>query len=535
MVSIAPRVERPWRPIAHPDSPALAAGPTRWAPESIFWMFLAAHVVVWTLLPLLTQANAPLDAIEMVYWGRGWQWGYYKHPPLPAWIAVGLFELSSGAIWPLYLAAQLAVATSLWAAWQLARRYLAPWPAVCAAVVLEGSHFYTSGTIDWNNSIVLQPLWALAVWWLYQAIDRGQVRYWLGTGICLGLGMLAKYDMAILVLSMLALPVVNAQARAALKTIGPYLTLIAALSVFAPHLAWCLQNDFPTIQYALARAHNGRSWFGHVANPVEFFLSQVLTLSPVLALAWPLWRSGARGYLAKADNERFQRDFLLICCLGPLAIDLLISLATGLKLQSMWGLPMWTFIGVLLCALASEAPRHLCQKIILRSAIVGAVALMIMTTYNLGLPYLRGKASRIHFPGPELAQAVESTWRSHCESPLPVVAGPWWIAANAGLNMPTKVAMCEFFDPEHSPWSSASDLDQRGGVIVWQDDAYAQEHCSRVRGRFPDAILVAPLDIEWQTSASLPPARFHVAIVRPAPQREIALSAEAPVERKLRR
>ena len=48
--------------------------------------WLVVRTVAWTLVAL-TQANPPLDAVEWVAWGRHWQAGYHKHPPLAAWLA----------------------------------------------------------------------------------------------------------------------------------------------------------------------------------------------------------------------------------------------------------------------------------------------------------------------------------------------------------------------------------------------------------------------------------------------------------------
>ena len=53
-------------------------------PQTAFAVFLALHVVVWTALPALLYPNLPLDLIEALTYGREWQLGYDKLPPLPA-------------------------------------------------------------------------------------------------------------------------------------------------------------------------------------------------------------------------------------------------------------------------------------------------------------------------------------------------------------------------------------------------------------------------------------------------------------------
>ena len=40
----------------------------------------------WTALPALLYPNLPLDLIEALTYGREWQLGYDKLPPLPWWL-----------------------------------------------------------------------------------------------------------------------------------------------------------------------------------------------------------------------------------------------------------------------------------------------------------------------------------------------------------------------------------------------------------------------------------------------------------------
>ena len=55
-------------------------------PGRAFAAFLALHAAVWTALPTLLYPNLPLDLIEALIYGREWQLGYDKLPPLPWWL-----------------------------------------------------------------------------------------------------------------------------------------------------------------------------------------------------------------------------------------------------------------------------------------------------------------------------------------------------------------------------------------------------------------------------------------------------------------
>ena len=55
-------------------------------PQAAFAAFLFLHAVVWSALPAILYLNLPLDLIEALTYGREWQLGYDKLPPLPWWL-----------------------------------------------------------------------------------------------------------------------------------------------------------------------------------------------------------------------------------------------------------------------------------------------------------------------------------------------------------------------------------------------------------------------------------------------------------------
>ena len=81
-------------------------------PQAAFAVFLALHFLVWTALPALLYPNLPLDLIEALTYGREWQLGYDKLPPLPWWL-VELVHQVVGVDTAYYALAQIAVVGGL--------------------------------------------------------------------------------------------------------------------------------------------------------------------------------------------------------------------------------------------------------------------------------------------------------------------------------------------------------------------------------------------------------------------------------------
>src|SRR5262249_11504239 len=100
-----------------------------------FWLLAVGHVVVWTVVRILTEPNAPLDVVEMAYLGHEWQLGYANHPPLAAWVTEAAVRLGGGSIWVVYLVSQIAMVACLWAAWRLGRALMSPGVALLGAAV----------------------------------------------------------------------------------------------------------------------------------------------------------------------------------------------------------------------------------------------------------------------------------------------------------------------------------------------------------------------------------------------------------------
>src|SRR5215470_13380863 len=89
-------------------------------PERAFAAFLALHAVVWSALPALLYPNLPLDLIEALTYGREWQLGYDKLPPLPWWLIEVVYRVI-GVDVAYYALAQLVVIAAFAAVYLTAR------------------------------------------------------------------------------------------------------------------------------------------------------------------------------------------------------------------------------------------------------------------------------------------------------------------------------------------------------------------------------------------------------------------------------
>ena len=447
------------------------------APARAFGIFVALHVLVWTLLPVLLTYNLPLDTIEALTWGREWAAGYAKHPPMSGWLAE-LFRWGA-ADWPLLLLPQLAVGVAFWAVWEMMGDVLSPRAALVAAMALEGVHYYNLTSLEFNANVVQYPFWGLAALAFWRAVRRTEgagLGWWTLLGLACGGGLLGKYSFLLLpasmVLALIAVPALRSQWRGA----GPWLALAIAAAVFAPHLLWAQAHDFPTLRYATGRGEPAH------ANPVlsrlgvllSFSAAQIAALAPMLLL---LWAAGGRPRSA-ADGGRLWRRpgrdgwVLLAMGGGPLAVYLVAGVV-GVRLHDMWGSPVLLVAGPALAMAWGLQVRHPTRF----ARFFGVWALILVTVYGalvVGGPRLRGNLSRVHYPGRELAAAVSQGWQQArgVGVPVPIVAGDMWAAGNVAAYLPPQAggrpSVYIELDPVAAQWLDDAKTRARGGVFVWE-------------------------------------------------------------------
>ncbi|TWT57837.1 hypothetical protein KOR42_12040 [Thalassoglobus neptunius] len=512
-------MRKPVELIANQDAAVTAVWPTDRQAALFFWLFLIGHCLAWIVVPSLTQPNGTLDAIEMIYWGHEWELGYYKHPPLPAWLAESASWLGGNTVWPTFVLAQISTAACFWAVFMIGRDIGGNRFALLAVLLLESCYYYNFTTTEFNNNVTSRGFCAAAVALVYFAMTRERLHYWALSGVAIGCGMLSKYDTALFAIIMLAFSIVHPRGREAWKTAGPFVLLATSGLCFAPHLYWLVQNDFPTIDYLLRRSDDGETTLiSHVLEPLEFLLSQIWAIAPLLILSIPVTGLWWKKRTNLSEKASFQRDFVLWFGLGPVLLVMAVTMLTGGDVRSMWGAKIWTFTGLaLLSSVQIQGSLVEFQKVCRRCVLAGGIAIIALLGRNLVVPHFRDHGSRVHFPGKALATVARDAYEAEVGEAPKVIGGPWWDAANVAVLGDQRATVFANLDPSISPWASDQFLKENGGVIVWQPKLIRGSYAAEVRERFPKAIFIDPVELDWETPAKLEPILFQIAIVKPEP------------------
>ena len=480
---------------------------------------LVLHVVIWTVLPALLSHNLQLDLAEDLALGKEWQLGYWKHPPLPWWLA-DLAYRATGDVRAVYLLGPLSAAACMLLVWLLGRDIVGGFQSLIAVLALEGIHFFNFSVPKFAHDQMQLPFWALTGLFLYRALTRERTIDWIIAGAALALCFWSKYAAFALAGSIALFLLLDTRARRTLATPGPWLMALAFLVVIAPNLKWLVESGLMPLRYVDARARLATHWYHVITYPLQWGASQLIYLAPaILMLALALLP--ARPPEAVDEDRGFARRYVTMLALGPFAVTTLIALVLGRLPVAMWGYPLWSFAP--LAALVWLGPVTAAKPLARFAACFMVIFLGMPLAYAAveGLePLLRDRPKATQFPGHALARIVTQRWRDKFGSPLTYVGGGEFASNNIAVYSADRPHVIVHADVTLSPWIDRDDLKRRGAVLVWEDGQIDAAALGQLRSSFPGLEVQQPIVLPRQTfvtRGAMTPARVHLAFVPPRP------------------
>ena len=430
------------------------------------------QILFWTAFPAFGSLSPTLDVAEMLAWGQEWQLGYYKHPPLPAWLAEVGRLVTGEPIWGPMLISQLCVALTYLFVFLLGRRLLGARDAFLGTALLTGVFYFSWPTPEFNHNVIQMPLWA-AVFYLFSLIADNPKRLipWLWLGVAAGLGVYMKYSVGILYAVLGLWLLVDRQMRVALISPAPWIGGLVAVAVALPHLLWLVEAEFLPLVYAQNRSAGADTgpW-----RPLGFLITQWADHLPMLVpllLALLPWRRITNRQSAEPSVIRF----LAIATLAPVMLTVIIAIIAGIGLKDMWGAPMFTTSGLLAVAVLRERLTDTAA----RRMLCGCFALLIVLpiAYAAQVPVARAldrKPPRNGWPMAEITARLTEVWRNETRAPLEIVGGNIWLAGLVSAGSVDRPSVRFENEAAYSPWISADDLETYGLLLLWFGDARPQ-------------------------------------------------------------
>ncbi|MBP7531708.1 MAG: glycosyltransferase family 39 protein [Ottowia sp.] len=454
-----------------------ARRPGAWASAGVV-LFAA----LWLVVLLLTRQSPPVDNVEQWVWSHALAWGYYKHPPLPTWIAVGAQAVLGRAPWVIDALGVACGALTFVIFWRLLRRMRGDAFATLALLAVLCLTYSTQRLNYFNHNTVLMPLAAAVIALCWRVTLQPSRWTWATIGVCMGLGLLAKYQMALVGACVALWWWRMGGWRHAEHRRGALLAGVLALAVFAPHLVWLVQSDWAPLQYARESGLGAHLPWG--ARPVQvfhwladWFGNRLMPAWVLLGVAW--WAlarapADAQAPLIEPPGAALSRPFLLLWGLGPLALMMAMCLLTGARLQFKWStsFALWTVPAVMACLPLSAALARVRRLPWPIWAAFVALQLMLVVALQHGArqptPIGPSKVSREwrRRDFAQTARVLDAQARAALGGPAQIISGAYGVAGALAQQLPEHPLVLIDGDLAKSPWLHADDLRHARVMLV---------------------------------------------------------------------
>ncbi len=399
------------------------------ASKRVRWHLAAIALFAYVfVLRWLYLGHLDLIPDEMYYWvyTQHLALSYLDHPPLTSWlIALGtsLFGDTVFGVRSLLIPIVIFGAVYFYKYGQTMGGRTVGLLTMLALVGLP--FFFLSGLVMTPDAPMIVA-WAATLYYLKRLLVDDHAGAWWGLGIAMGLGLLAKYSIALLGLGGLIFILIDPRARQWLVRPALYGSILTAIAIFSPVIVWNAQNNFASFGFQFTR---------RLAENPDFsshliIVYALLLLSPVFALtAIYLMVRPIRAHTSQSPSARANR-FMWVMTLTPLSVFALYGAFSVTKFH--WTLPAWIALIPMVMSFLFQGlqphkrPAGLVAKGLVRLWAPSLLVLIIgygtlLHYLTLGLPGMRKTDFNAAYLGwPELTQTVE-----HLAEEMRTETGTW--------------------------------------------------------------------------------------------------------------
>ena len=493
-------------------------------------LFLVGMVALWSILCTISHRSPDADNIEELLWASSFEWGYYKHPPMPTWILYPLTLLFGKSIWLTFFAGQLSSALALWFVWKLGCEFTTSRRALIAMLMVSVTAYFSLRATIYNHNSA--QMWSIvaSTWLYYRALRYHRTLDWFWLGVACAAAVLTKYSAIIQFAAFFVFFVWHGNWRDRRALAGALIALTSFSVVMVPHLYWLLDHRFEPVLYANNSIVTTPG--EHFRVGVEFlgFLNtQLGRLSP-LFVAWAalfLWNrrtAGTQDALRAADGthryaqalSEWDRSFLLIVGLAPVTLTLIATAILGTHLGSSWGSTFFVFFGFYTYWwLAGDERVNLWRTVV----VVVVIQLVLAAGYAVGrgpLAFYTGYKTNSTYPGAAISHRMQTIWREYVPgAPLTLIAANTWLGGNVAVHMHKSANVFIDADLKKSPWLEEHDIKRCGMLIAFSNGDHGAEPSAAVRRLYEAAPYKGTFEQRWSVPGSFL-LEIHWAIIPPS-------------------
>ncbi|MFK8026571.1 MAG: glycosyltransferase family 39 protein [Gammaproteobacteria bacterium] len=360
--------------------------------SSINWRVLAIAITGFMLiLRFLYLGTTELIPDEAYYWNykEHLSLGYLDHPPMVAWLIWLATSVFGDNEFGVRFFSYISGIVTLYFVFRLSSMLFDKTSAYISLILTSVIPFAAvTGFLATTDALQI-AIWAACLYFIAKITFEKSAGSWLSLGICIGIGMLSKYSIALFAISIIIFISVNQATRQWWKQPILYIAGVISLLIFSPTLYWNAQNEWSSFLFQTTR---------RLDRTIEFsthylLLHLMILLSPLILLfiinAYRNITSLLQDKIQNKSTIKTYKQFFVIFTFIPLLVYVYFSFTHYPRFH--WTAPIWLIAIPLISFALSPTSNFTNKKLftkltLLSTAILGLIYGAILHYAALGLP-----------------------------------------------------------------------------------------------------------------------------------------------------
>ncbi|MBB3978662.1 4-amino-4-deoxy-L-arabinose transferase-like glycosyltransferase [Rhizobium azooxidifex] len=438
----------------------------RATPNAVF-VLLAAYFAVNFLVRMALPDSLERDEAQQILLSQWLAAGYDTQPPFYNWLQYALIQVTGPGVFAISLLKNLMLFAAYLAYGLAARTVLKERDLAIIATLslLTIPQIAFEAQRDLTHTVAVVFASALFLYGFLRTLAAPTALSYLVTGIAIGIGMIAKYNFALLPAAGLLAIVFDREWRQRLFDWRLLLTAIASLAIVAPHALWLLDHLTLASGGTMDKLSDGST--GISSQIIEGLLSLVTAVLGFSAVTVAVFAIVFRSDLWKAlsAGNRWTGLIELMMAFFLLALLLLILFAGAAHIKDRWLTPLLLVLPLYLCLKVEAAGRA--DPLQLKRFAPFAAAVMIAVPAILfgrvAAAGLTGDYQKLNVPYDAFARHIAEEGIT----PAVILADDTHLAGNLRLQFPGVPVVSEDyagFAPD-AAWSAQSPV-----LVVWRNE-----------------------------------------------------------------
>lgn len=427
---------------------------------------LALYFVAQTVVRISISSSVRIDEAQQFVVAQWLAWGYDAQPPLYNWLQYGVFEIFGTSVASFVVLKNILLFLVYFAYHQLARLLLKDkrLAAIATLSLLTIPQMFWQAQRDLTHTVGTLLAVIVFIYFVVTTIRKPTLASYAMMGLWAGLGMLTKYNFALVIGSVFVGVLCHPQGRARLLDRRFLLTPILAVLVFLPHAVWMISNmDLVLTSTAATMAEQGA---GGKLSDITFGVLELIKTSLVIVAPTTVIfliffrRSFLQSIRARSEWTVFFERFFLATAAILFALILVVTLT---EFRDRWLLPFLFLLPLYFClkldAAGVQSPSDIKKFFYLPLSLMVILPCLIMA--GVVFPKLFGSYEHLNVPyGTFLNETIAAEGRQ----PAAIVSTAWLKAGNIRANMPNTAVIATVYP--------ASDLSRQAigngpVLLVW--------------------------------------------------------------------